>query len=193
MRAYAWSILTKLSTTLIGAEQMIHGTYRGVCLLDCRPKEMNEHSLSLLDFHAELSNLPGGFHACFLSTLLDASEPAIVRENAAYVFSTLISYRRENDQLHGRVKPMCLDNGVQVRNDNHLDMLLEQHKLFAQIGSSLEHFHAGETILGHDDFNGPLTSCDLLRSFCVIMCNLLTLRSVACVDMIYLTMPKIIT
>lgn len=26
MRAYAWSILTKLSTTLIGAEQMIHGT-----------------------------------------------------------------------------------------------------------------------------------------------------------------------
>lgn len=27
VRAYAWSILTKLSTTLIGAEQMIHGTY----------------------------------------------------------------------------------------------------------------------------------------------------------------------
>lgn len=125
--------------------------------------------------------------------MLDASEPAIVRENAAYVFSTLISYRKENGQLHNRVLPMCWDNGEQVRNEDHLDMLLKQHKLFTQIGLSLEHFHADETIVGPEGFNGPLTSCDLLRSFCVIMCNLLTLRATACVDMIYLTMRKIIT
>lgn len=140
--------------------------------------------------------MPGGFHACCLSTLLDANEPAIVRENAAYVFTNLISYRKENGQLHGRVLPMCLDNGEQMRSENHLDMLLKQHKLFPQIAFSLEHFHAGETIEGRDgqidEFNGPLTSCDLLRSFCVIMCNLLTLKTAPCIDMIHLTMIKVI-
>lgn len=144
----------------------------------------------------ELGNLPGGFHACCLSTLLDDSEPALVRENAAYVFSNLISYRKDNGKLHDRVWPMCWDNGEQVRNENHLDMLLKQHKLFAQIVKSLEYFYADETIIDrnghHDNFNGQLSSCDLLRSFCVIMCNLLTLKTTACIDMIYLTMPKII-
>lgn len=191
VRAYAWSILTKLSTTLIGAEQMIHGTYTLAWT--------NDRIRNLIKFStdAELSNLPGGFHACCLSTLLDATEPAIVRENAAYVFSTLISYRKENGKLHDRVLPMCWDNGEQVRKENHLDMLLKQHSLFSEIVASLEHFHAGETILGHDGrhdgYSGPLTSCDLLRSFCVIMCNLLTLRAAPYVDIIYLTMPKMIT
>lgn len=153
--------------------------------------------LTDLYFNTELSNLPGGFHACCLSTLLDVTEPAIVRENAAYVFSTLISYRQENGQLHDRVLPMCWDNGEQVRNENHLDMLLAQHKLFASIALSLECFNAGETIFDrdgqHQSFNGPLTSCDLLRSFCVILCNLLTLSTeLAYVDMVYSSMGKII-
>lgn len=155
------------------------------------------HQLSLFILCTELSTLPGGFHACCLSTLLDASEPAVVRENAAYVFLTLISYRKENGQLHSRVLPMCLDNGAEVRNEQHLDMLLKQNELFKEIVSSLEYFHAGETIFGRanqpDGFSGPLTSCDLLRTFCVILCNLLTLETASCVDMIYFMMPKIIT
>lgn len=139
-----------------------------------------------------MANLPGGFHACCLSTLLDDSEPAIVRENAAYVFSTLISYRKDNGHLHPQVLPMCLEGGESMRMENHLDMLLQQHKLFKYIVESLVHFYAGETVIGLDG-NGRLTSCDLLRSFCVIMCNLLTLKSTACVDEVISTLPKIIT
>lgn len=192
VRAYAWSILTKLSTTLNGAEQMINGTKNCVGQNE-RVQRLN--SFFFL-FVAEMANLPGGFHACCLSTLLDDSEPAIVRENAAYVFSTLISYRMDNGHLHPHVLPMYLEGGEQMRMENHLDMLLQHHKLFKYIAESLEHFHAGETIIGvgmRDGGSDRLTSCDLLRSFCVIMCNLLTLKSIACVDSVILTMVKIIT
>lgn len=172
---------------------------RSICVRNaCRCKCIVMSIFLFFISHAELSNLPGGFHACCLSTLLDASEPAIVRENAAYVFSTLISYRQNGGQLlHDHVLPMCWDNGNQVRNEDHLDMLLRQHKLFKRIALSLDHFDAAETIVRyevqHENFNDPLTSTDLLRSFCVILCNLLTLRATAHVDLVYSTMCKIIT
>lgn len=147
----------------------------------------------------ELSYLPGGFHACCLSTLLDTTEPSIVRENAAYVFATLISYRTDNMHLHTRVLPMCaiLESGndpTLVPNiDNYLDRLLKQHKLFTEIVASLEQLHVEDTIAPDNvNLNEKFISCNLVRSFCVILSNLTTLKSSGCVDMTYLTMLKMI-
>lgn len=144
----------------------------------------------------ELNYLPGGFHACCLSTLMDTTEPSIVRENAAYTFSTLISYRAATGELNERVEPR---SSADVDNDspkaNHLDLLIKEHKLYVQIVASLEHFHAGESIRSEHIFyetNSKLTSCDLVRAFCTILSNLLAIRTLSSIDMIGLTMLKII-
>lgn len=146
-------------------------------------------------FLTELSFLPGGFHACCLSTLIDTTEPAIVREYVAYTFSTLISYRKANGQLSNRVEP----RSPQFDNENiecdRLDMLIKQHQLFNEIAMSLNYFHADQFIDPMKNFhetNTKVTSCDVIRAYCIILCNLLQIKTSKSIDMVGLTMLKMI-
>lgn len=82
IRTLSWCLLLKLSKTLTMANYLIK----------------------------ELSYLPGGFHACCLSTFLDTGECSIVRETAGYLFSNLIAYYNPiNNVLRLEVKPICLE------------------------------------------------------------------------------------
>lgn len=136
--------------------------------------------------------MPAGFHACCLSTLLDLSEPAIVREYVGYTFSTLISYRMANGQLSSRVEPKSANSTIE---DNHLDKLIQHYKLFDEIASSLSYFHADQFIDQSKNFyetNAKLTSCEIIRAYCIILCNLLQIKNLPSIDMVGLTMRKMI-
>lgn len=126
---------------------------------------------------------------------MDATEPAIVRENVAYTFSTLISYRTADGQLSSRVVPHCAGHEPVPADVDHLDMLIKQHKLFNEISASLAYFHPGEIVDQSEnlrDTNAKLTSCDLVRAYCVILSNLLEIKTSISIDMISLSMLKII-
>lgn len=139
-----------------------------------------------------MSYLPGGFHACCLSTLLDLSEPAFVREHVAYTFSTLISYRTASGQLNSLAEPKSANSTIEC---NHLDILLKHHKLFEEIARSLSYFHADQFIEHPNNLyetNAKLTSCEMIRAYCSILCNLLQIRNLPSIDMVGITMRKII-
>lgn len=51
--------------------------------------------------------LPGGFHACCLSTLMDDEESSVVREAAGTTFANIISFTGENNKLSELVAPKC--------------------------------------------------------------------------------------
>lgn len=81
LRAAAWSILRFLSTTIDGAAKLIK----------------------------ELAYLPGGFHACCLSTFMDPYEASVVRETAGILFATLLTFRSGTRTLPDTVRPKCAD------------------------------------------------------------------------------------
>lgn len=58
-------------------------------------------------FFVGLSYLPGGFHACCLSTLLDNNESSTVRELAGTLFTNLIKFVDSNRNLLQSVVPRC--------------------------------------------------------------------------------------
>lgn len=101
IRTCAWSILLKISTKLGGAHQLIEGE--------------SVFAQTQLNFLCEnwllgLFYLPGGFHACCISTLIDKTEVNIVRETAGALFANLISFGKFEEGLHAAVFPRCAEN-----------------------------------------------------------------------------------
>lgn len=56
----------------------------------------------------ELAFLPGGIHACVLSTALDEEEVSVVKGAAARLFTALLSHKSDKG-LHDSVLPLCND------------------------------------------------------------------------------------
>lgn len=81
LRAAAWSVLRQLSTTVEGAGKLVKS----------------------------LTYLPGGFHACCLSTFMDPYEASVVRETAGTVFAILLTFRSAARTLPELVRPKCSD------------------------------------------------------------------------------------
>lgn len=80
LRTISWCILAKMSQTINGQTQLIK----------------------------ELSYLPGGFHACCLSSFLDSHEASIVREAAGGLFANLLKYRDDSQT----VMPRCAEKVI---------------------------------------------------------------------------------
>lgn len=136
----------------------------------------------------ELDNLPGGLFACCLNTLLDDSETATVRENAALVFATLISHRKLNNELDERLYPK---NTVSF-GCKWIGHLINHHQLIGKIVASIQYLHVNDVI---DTLSDPrenrIVPCNLMRSYCIILTNLLPLKGVDDMDSIFAAMHKI--
>lgn len=107
-------------------------------------------------------------------------EPSIVRENAAYTFATLISYCDESNNLCERVYPRCADTDPTVMASDPLMIfyVIKQHNFYKDLVVALTNFCPTETIdFNADTDNVPLTSCDLVRSFCVVLASIAGLNS----------------
>lgn len=113
--------------------------------------------------------------------MLDVHEPSIVRENAAYTFAALISYCDERNNLCEKVYPRCMgtENDLSPTCDEFtIFRILKQHNFYRELVIALKNFCPTETI----DFNEaidnlPLTSCDLVRSFSVVLASIAGLNS----------------
>lgn len=96
----------------------------------------------------ELSYLPGGIHACAVTTIFDESEVSIVRSSAAMCLANLISHQNRKNGLHKRVIPRCK---VKIDTDRAnaieiLDEILERHNFFNKIRESLKFFTTAEVM-----------------------------------------------
>lgn len=117
--------------------------------------------------------MPGGFYACCLSTLLDETESAVVRENAAFVFAALISHRTSDGYLNKNVIP----NSVSSVDNNWLDRLLELNQFFDKTIESINYLHLKETINSEEiSSSDKIVPCNLIRSYCVVLTHLMYLR-----------------
>lgn len=137
VRLAAWSVLTGLAQTFDGAANLV----------------------------SVLAKLPGGFHACCLSTFLDTQETSAVRQSAGALFVKLL----QHNHPHRTLKPMsatlnCLDS--QDINTTLFD-LLKCHQFFAIMAGQLRHFWDDDEERDH-----PVATCDVVRTFCTIVTQL---------------------
>ncbi|XP_037032137.1 uncharacterized protein LOC119071380 isoform X2 [Bradysia coprophila] len=149
IRTFSWMILTLLSKKLRGAETLI----------EC------------------LSYLPGGFHACCLSTLLDNNESSTVRELAGTLFANLIQFVDANRNLLESVVPRCGNRPI-TQEDNSFDLIVDiikYQRFFERVAESLKHFFVYELI---DDsvIATPITTCDIVRVYCGILTSLININ-----------------
>lgn len=145
IRTFSWSILLKVASNLTQAET----------LLQIAIKE----------------GLPNGLFGCSLHTLLDDDESAIVRENAGFMFATLImQYISCTDEE--RVRRLLPKNAP----TNWLELLLKHYQLFEKVTQSLKFLYVQETF--SEQYSLPIVPCNLLRSYCVVLVNVLPLNVV---------------
>lgn len=118
MRTLSWNLLSSVTKHIDGAEAVI----------------------------TELSYLPGGIHACAISTIFDESEVSIVRSSAATCLANMICHQSRKSGLHKRVIPRCkvkIDtdraNAIEV-----LDEILERHSFCNKMHASLKLFTTAE-------------------------------------------------
>ncbi|XP_050081131.1 uncharacterized protein LOC126568659 [Anopheles maculipalpis] len=161
VRSFAWNILAKIARTLPGAAAIVK----------------------------ECSYLPGGIHACCISTMLDRNEACLVKESAVGLFVNLLSHSADKDgSLHSSVLPF--DGAASIRRnrwvDNtsnstngSVDLLLEllaKQQFFEESVRSLETYTCMEFLL--DDDNKQQTaviSADLVKAYAVLYRCLLEL------------------
>lgn len=107
-----------------------------------------------------------------MSTLLDEYETAMVRENAAFVFSSLISHRSSNGHLDEKVLPKLA--GI---DSNWLDILLNHHKFFDRVVDAIRYLYIKEFIeRDKAKCEEKLVPSNLMRSYCVTLSHLLPVR-----------------
>lgn len=139
-----------------------------------------------------MSNLPGGLFACCLHTLLDTSETATVRENAALVFATLISHRKSNNELNERLYAIH-DIGLGFEWIGHL---INHQQLIGQINASVKYVHVDDMIdatktTAMCPMEQQIAPCNLMRSYCIILTNLVPLKGAGDLNQIFTTMHEI--
>lgn len=135
-----------------------------------------------------MSCLPGGLFACCLNTLLDDTESAIVRENAALVFAALISYRKPNNELNEKLYPK-IANEI---GSEWIGCLLDHHHFIGKINASVKDVYVKDMIeIGKNMKNVRIVPCNLMRAYCVIFSYLLPLKGAGDVNDIFTTMLEI--
>lgn len=128
------------------------------------------HAEKLLQMAID-KRLPNGLFGCSLHTLLDDEESAIVREHAGFLFATLLMQYNscEDDDQRQNLLPKNVQS-------NWLELLLRHNQLFEKVTRALDFLHVHESF---DDENGkPIVPCNLMRSYCVVLVNVLTLNIV---------------
>lgn len=136
-----------------------------------------------------MNTLPGGLYACCLNTLLDDTESAIVRENAALVFASLISYRNSNNEINEQLYPKSAEG----LGCEWIGQLLYHHDLVRKISISVKYLHVDDMIELQQIAmnNDKLVPCNLMRAYCLVISNILPLNGAGDVNVIYQTMHEI--
>lgn len=115
IRCLSWNFLSLVAKSIDGAEAII----------------------------TELSNLPGGIHACTITSIFDEKDVAIVRSSAATFFANLICHQNRKNGLHKRAIPRCKAVRIDTDRANPIEVLeeiLERQSFFKLMSESLKYF-----------------------------------------------------
>lgn len=135
-----------------------------------------------------MNMLPGGLYACCLNTLLDDSETAIVRENAGLVFATLITHRQPNNELNVKLYPK---SAIEMGPD-WIECLIHHQDLMRQIIASIKYVHTSDVIdMDTSSVAQKIIPCNLMRTYCIILNNLLPLKGFGDINRIFIAMLSI--
>lgn len=120
---------------------------------------------------ANKQGLPNGLYGCSLHTLLDDEESAIVREHAGFTFATLLMQYNccADDEQRQHLLPKNAPS-------NWLELLLRHNQLLDKVTEALDFLYVNESC--GDQHGKPIVPCNLLRSYCVVLINVLTLNIV---------------
>lgn len=149
IRAVSWSILSKMAEKIGGAYILVK----------------------------QLSTLPGGVHACCLSTVLDMEEAGLVKLAAAGVFVNLISHQTPSKGLHLSVAPMCEEHSILTLGESPIDLVFEtvkKQRFYERVLASLEYFSVSEIV--DLDQQSLLITCEVIRAYSQILIELIHLR-----------------
>uniref|UniRef100_A0A182WF54 Rotatin N-terminal domain-containing protein n=1 Tax=Anopheles minimus TaxID=112268 RepID=A0A182WF54_9DIPT len=160
VRSFAWNILAKIARTLPGAAAIVK----------------------------ECAYLPGGIHACCVSTMLDRKEACLVKESAVGLLVNLLSHHTDTDgPLHSSVLPLdataiarrAATNANSVFTNGSVDViaeLLAKQHFYEESNRSLEIYTCMEFLLDDDNKQqDPVISADLVRAFAVLYRSLIEL------------------
>lgn len=142
LRLAAWNLLAGLAQSFAGATNLVQ----------------------------VLSKLPGGFHACCLSTFLDALETASVRQCAGALFVQLLKHNTNS----ARIMPVSATSGSRVDDLNGaiFDML-KCHQFYGTMVDQLRLFWDEDN--EPNELESPFITCDVVRTFCTIIAQLFDL------------------
>lgn len=148
IRAVSWSILSKMAEKIGGAYIIVK----------------------------QLSFLPGGIHACCLSSVLDMTEAGLVKLAAAGLFVNLISHQTPSKGLHLSVAPMCGERQISS-GETPIDLAFEtvhKQQFYERVCESLEYFSVSEIV--DIDQQSLLITCEVIRAYSQILIGLINLR-----------------
>lgn len=142
LRLAAWSVLSGLAHSFDGANHLVK----------------------------VLAKLPGGFHACCLSTFLDATETSAVRQMAGDVFLQLLTHNTP----HRHIKPVSTASTLEPFDDLNKTIfeMLKCHQFYATMNLQLQHFWDNADDNNLDNSSRTLITCDVVRTFCAIITQL---------------------
>ncbi|XP_058118353.1 protein rotatin homolog [Anopheles ziemanni] len=154
IRTCAWNVLARLATKEANAKMIVQ---------DC-------------DY------LPGGIHACCVSTLLDEREACLVRESAACLLTNLFSHLVDRDGVVWEVVlPQDCAFADQPRDPKDplalVKVLLAKQDFFRQSVRSLQHYVPKHYLTDSGrcaiPVQGPIVSAELVQAYAIIYRSLL--------------------
>lgn len=142
LRLAAWSVLSGLARSYAGAYDLVK----------------------------VLAKLPGGFHACCLSTFLDDQEAAIVRQSAGALFVQLLNHNNSERQI----KPISASSTYEPFDELNLIIfeMLKCHQFYSTMALQLNFFWDEDNDDQSDAHHRPFITCDVVRTFCAIIVQL---------------------
>lgn len=114
VRGCAWTILSNIATTLNGA-------------------------ISIID---ELSYLPGGIHACIISSMLDPEEVSLIKGAAATLFVDLLKFH-DDSGLVSDVWPKCKESLPENNKKDGFGLIMEifrKQQFYERVRDCLDQF-----------------------------------------------------
>jgi rotatin len=129
----------------------------------------------MLFAHLELAYLPGGIHACCLSTILDPTEVTLVTVAATNLFLKLLQHRSNDGSLHTSVAPMCKEKVSSKTNPvTLLFAIADQQQFFQQVLTSIDYFAVSDTF--DADQSLRITNCGTIACYASIISTLFELN-----------------
>ncbi|KFB47543.1 hypothetical protein ZHAS_00015506 [Anopheles sinensis] len=158
IRTCAWNVLARLATKEANAKMIVQ---------DC-------------DY------LPGGIHACCISTLLDEREACLVRESAACLLTNLFSHLVDREGVVWEVfLPQDCAFADQPRDANDplalVKILLAKQDFFRQSVRSLQYYVPKQYLTEGGrcaiPVQGPIVSAELVQAYAMIYRSLLEMNA----------------